>query len=91
MWDCYATPQVKVMQFLFVGSFAGNSSFKAVLAASSVLSTAHYRRVVPAHNTPNKVSRELQQIWRGDYALLHINAVVGNSLQPFFSVCGFER
>jgi len=41
------------MQFYFAGSFAGNSSFKAVLAASSVLFTAHYRSVVPAHNTPN--------------------------------------
>ncbi|WP_316675027.1 hypothetical protein [uncultured Tolumonas sp.] len=59
-------------------------SFKAVWAASSVFFTAHYRRVVPAHNTPNNISREPQQIWRGDYELLHINAVVGNSLQPFF-------
>ena len=72
------------MQFYFAGSFAGNSSFKAVLAASPALFTAHYRIVVPAHNTPNKVSRELQQIWRGDYELLHISAVVSNSLQPFF-------
>ena len=72
------------MQFYFAGSFAGNSSFKAVLAASPVLFTAHYRRVVPAHNTPNNISRELQQIRCGDYELLHISAVVGNSLQPFF-------
>ncbi len=72
------------MQFYFAGSFAGNSSFKAVLAASSVLFTAHYRSVVPAHNTPNNISRELQKIWGGDYELLHINAVEGNSLQPFF-------
>jgi hypothetical protein len=41
------------MQFYFAGSFAGNSSFKAVLAASPVLFTVHYRSVVPAHNTPN--------------------------------------
>jgi hypothetical protein len=72
------------MQFLFVGSFAGNSSFKAVLAASPVLFTAHYRSVVPAHNTPNYFSREFQQILGGDYALLHLSAVVSNSLQPFF-------
>ena len=72
------------MQFYFAGSFAGNSSFKAVLAASPALFTAHYRIVVPAHNTPNKVSREFQQIWRGDYELLHISAVVSNSLRPFF-------
>ena len=74
------------MQFYFAGSFAGNSSFKAVLAASPVLFTAHYRSVVPAHNTPNKVSRELQQIQGGDYELLHFSAVVGNSLQPYFLV-----
>jgi hypothetical protein len=71
------------MQFYFAGSFACNSSFKAVLPASSVLFTAHYRSVVPAHNTPNKVSRENQQFRRGDYGLLH-SAVVCNSLQPFF-------
>jgi hypothetical protein len=41
------------MQFYCAGSFAGNSGFKAVLAASPVLFTAHYRSVVPAHNTPN--------------------------------------
>ena len=57
-----------------------------MLAASSVLFAVHYRSVVPAHNTPNKVSRELQKIRRGDYELLHISAVVGNSLQPCFLV-----
>jgi hypothetical protein len=41
------------MQFLFVGSFAGNSRFKAVLAACPEFFTAHYRSVVPVHNTPN--------------------------------------
>jgi hypothetical protein len=65
------------MQFYFAGSFAGNSSFKAVLAASSVLFTAHYRSVVPAHNTPNNICRELQQFQCGDYELLHISAVSG--------------
>ena len=79
------------MQFYFAGSFAGNSSFKAVLAASPVLFTAHYRSVVPAHNTPNNISRELQQIRYGDYALLHFIAVVSNSLQPFFLVAVLKR
>jgi hypothetical protein len=65
------------MQFYCAGSFAGNSGFKAVLAASPVLFTAHYRSVVPAHNTPNNIRRELQQIRCGDYELLHINAVSG--------------
>jgi hypothetical protein len=36
-----------VMQFYFAGSFAGNSSFKAVLAASPALFTAHYREWCP--------------------------------------------
>jgi hypothetical protein len=43
VWDCYATPQVKVMQFLFVDSFALNSRFKAVLAASPVFFAVHFR------------------------------------------------
>jgi hypothetical protein len=52
-----------------------------VLAASPVLFTAHYRSVVPAHNTPNNISREHQPIRRSDYELLHISAVVGDSGQ----------
>ena len=55
-----------------------------MLAARPVLFTAHYRRVVPAHNTPNNISREHQPIRHSDYELLHISAVVGNSLQPCF-------
>ena len=43
-------------------------------------------RVVPAHNTPNKISREHQENWGGDYELLHFIAVVGNSLQPCFLI-----
>ena len=48
--------------------------------------------MVPAHNTPNNFSRELQQIRSGDYELLHISAVVGNSLQPrfLFAVLNFS-
>ena len=55
-----------------------------MLTASPVLFTAHYRRVVPAHNTPNNISREHQPIRRSDYELLHISAVASNSLQPCF-------
>jgi hypothetical protein len=62
-----------------------------VLAASSVLFAVHYRSVVPAHNTPNNISRGLQQIRCGDYELLHISAVVSNSLQPFFLVAVLKR
>jgi hypothetical protein len=56
------------------------------LRAAGLRDFALLPRVVPAHNTPNKVSRELQQIQGGDYELLHISAVVGNSLQPYFLV-----
>lgn len=84
MWDGFQPPhKSKLCSFISLEIFAGNSSFKAVLAASPELFTAHYRSVVPAHNTPNNISRELQQFQCGDYELLHISAVVGNSLQPF--------
>jgi hypothetical protein len=75
VWDSYAAPQLEVMQFLFVGSFAGNSSFKAVLAASSMLFTANYREWCPL--ITRQFISALRQDIRCGYELLHFIAVGG--------------
>jgi len=55
-----------------------------VLAASPVLFTAHYRSVVPAHNTPNILALNFSKFGAAIMSFCTSAPSVGNSLQPFF-------
>jgi hypothetical protein len=54
---------IRYVSFYFAGSFAGNSSFKAVLAASPVLFTAHYREWCPRIIRQTNLVVSIQKFW----------------------------